>query len=100
MKTHLEINTKNQDAYLRNNEGKAVGYFNFDTYEVQHGEQNKAEFVFICCKCDHRLYVELNGSVSKLNEIANKDCPSCGEEGYENWLLGCIGNYDREQGGS
>ena len=25
----------------------------------------------------------------KLGRIAIMDCPSCGEEGYENWILSC-----------
>ena len=45
--------------------------------------------VFICRKCGHHLYVnEVDDFGKKLEEIADKDCPECGEEAYENWLLG------------
>jgi hypothetical protein len=26
------------------------------------------------------------------------DCPNCGEEGYENWILARMGNYEEEYG--
>ena len=46
--------------------------------------------VFICRKCGHNLYVEETPEFAeKLGRIAIMDCPSCGEEGYENWILSC-----------
>lgn len=44
--------------------------------------------VFICRKCGHNLYVEeVSDFGKKLERIAEMDCPNCGEEGYENWIL-------------
>lgn len=47
--------------------------------------------VFQCRKCEHQLYVEQgNGfaeDIFKIQRIANKECPNCGEEGYANWIL-------------
>lgn len=45
--------------------------------------------VFKCRKCEHNLYVEeTDDFAEKLGEkIAEYECPSCGEEGYENWIL-------------
>lgn len=44
--------------------------------------------VFICRKCGHNLYVEeVPNFGKKLARIAKLDCPNCGEEGYENWVL-------------
>ena len=56
---------------------------------------NRMYFVLGCRKCEHRLYVPLSitrGSaksfLKKLSDIAdNYDCPECGEEPYENWVL-------------
>ena len=46
--------------------------------------------VFICRKCEHNLYVEeTENFAEKLGDIAVSDCPNCGEEGYENWILSC-----------
>jgi predicted RNA-binding Zn-ribbon protein involved in translation (DUF1610 family) len=57
----------------------------------------KKDIVFICRKCEHMLYVE-NISVEKLKQVSEYDCPNCGEEGFENWILSRLGNYDYEMG--
>ena len=51
---------------------------------------NNPDYVFICRKCDHRLYTP---NVNKLFEM---DCPACGEESSENWILKRKGNYNKE----
>lgn len=44
--------------------------------------------IFRCRKCGHELYVEEGQRLgSLLGRIADYDCPSCGEDGYENWIL-------------
>ena len=46
--------------------------------------------VFICRKCEHELYVkDVEDMGAELGEIAVMDCPNCGEEGYDNWILSC-----------
>ena len=46
--------------------------------------------VFICRKCGHNLYAEETPDFGeKLGRIAVMDCPTCGEEGYDNWILSC-----------
>ena len=57
----------------------------------------KNQVVCRCRKCDHLLFIE-NISISKLKGIMNMDCPNCGEEGYENWILSRLGNYEEEYG--
>jgi DNA-directed RNA polymerase subunit RPC12/RpoP len=43
--------------------------------------------VFICRKCGHNLYVEETDELpKKLNGLNKRDCPNCGEEGFENWI--------------
>lgn len=55
------------------------------------------DIVFTCMKCGHLLFVS-DISFEKLVNIMNKDCPTCGEEGYENWILSRTGNFDEEYG--
>jgi transcription elongation factor Elf1 len=55
------------------------------------------EIVFGCHKCGHLLFVA-DTSIKHLIEIMQTDCPNCGEEGYENWLMLRAGNYDKEYG--
>ena len=44
--------------------------------------------VFECRKCGHQLYMDAyNISWKHFKKLAEKDCPQCGEEGYENWIL-------------
>jgi len=44
--------------------------------------------IFICRKCGHNLYVkDTPNFLKRLGEIAVMECPNCGEEGYENWIL-------------
>lgn len=44
--------------------------------------------VFICRKCEHELYVkDVEDMGKELGKITVMDCPECGEEGYDNWIL-------------
>lgn len=44
--------------------------------------------VFVCKKCGHEMYVENTENLMKdLCKLSSKDCPECGEEGYDLWLL-------------
>lgn len=44
--------------------------------------------VFECRKCGHRLYMDsYNMNWKKFKKLSERDCPACGEEGYENWIL-------------
>lgn len=54
------------------------------------------EVIFICRKCNHHLFLS-DPNLESLDKIANLDCPSCGEEGYENWVLSHIGNSEKEK---
>jgi transcription elongation factor Elf1 len=55
------------------------------------------QVVFKCRKCGHFLFVG-DISLTRFEKIANMDCPDCGEEGYENWILSRLGNYEEEYG--
>jgi DNA-directed RNA polymerase subunit M/transcription elongation factor TFIIS len=57
----------------------------------------KNEVVFQCRKCEHLLFVKQINK-TKLKNIMKMDCPSCGEEGYTNWVLFRMGNYEEEYG--
>uniref|UniRef100_A0A6H1ZHY0 Uncharacterized protein n=1 Tax=viral metagenome TaxID=1070528 RepID=A0A6H1ZHY0_9ZZZZ len=52
----------------------------------------KKELIFICKKCRHNLYVDSN-KVKKLFKI---DCPHCGEEPDELWILSSEGNFEKD----
>lgn len=56
------------------------------------------DVVFKCRKCNHNLFVSTIHE-SELGEIMEMECPNCGEEGEENWILSRFGNYDKEYGG-
>lgn len=46
--------------------------------------------VFNCRKCGHNLYVEETPDLGKkLGRVSVMECPECGEEGYNNWILSC-----------
>ena len=55
------------------------------------------DIVFQCRKCDHLLFLDNSEVISDaLVGITKEDCPSCGEEGYGNWILLRQGNYKKE----
>ena len=44
--------------------------------------------VFTCRKCGHKMYVENTENLAQsLKKLAVADCPTCGEERDELWLL-------------
>lgn len=57
----------------------------------------KNQLVLRCRKCEHLLFVD-KVSLTRLKGIMDMDCPSCGEEGEENWILSRLGNYEDEYG--
>lgn len=49
---------------------------------------NEMFTVFMCCKCEHLLYVEEDENFpQKLGKIAAKACPCCGEQDKGLWRL-------------
>jgi Zn finger protein HypA/HybF involved in hydrogenase expression len=51
----------------------------------------KPDCVFRCHKCEHEVYV----SKKKVAKMLKLDCPECGEEAFENWILVGEGNFDK-----
>ena len=42
-------------------------------------------YEFRCLKCGHKIFTDkLLNAMHTLNEV---DCPNCGEEGLENWIV-------------
>lgn len=68
------------------------------TVGVAVGEKiSKGFVVFGCRKCDHRVYAEQAPNFhDKLYKLSGLSCPSCGEEGLENWVL--LGTADEYEG--
>lgn len=56
----------------------------------------KKEVVFICRKCEHHLFVTQRDGW--LKRILKLDCPGCGEESEELWILQGFGNFKDWQG--
>ena len=46
-------------------------------------------WVFACRKCGHLLFVDKSKSLKKIYTC---ECPECGEEPYENWIIMGEGN--------
>ena len=52
---------------------------------------HKVDFIFECKKCGHSLYVGKN----KIESLFMFDCPNCGEESGEIWILTGEGNFKK-----
>jgi Zn finger protein HypA/HybF involved in hydrogenase expression len=50
----------------------------------------KKEFIFKCRKCNHNIYVDK----PKVGKLIGTDCPECGEEENELWILVGEGDFD------
>ena len=50
--------------------------------------------VFKCKKCGHHIYIENTDDIVKMiRMVSNSDCPNCGEEPDDNWVLCGTSNY-------
>lgn len=56
--------------------------------------KNKPDYIFTCSKCEHRVYV----GKDRIQKMLKTDCPECGEECYELWILSGEGNFDKQYG--
>ena len=54
------------------------------------------DLVFVCRKCGHQVYKEEWSTEKGMKVMIKLDCPNCGEEAYENWILSRFGNFDKE----
>lgn len=50
------------------------------------------DIIFKCRKCGHHVYVD--ATMDGVRKVLDLDCPSCGEEQYNNWIIVGEGNYD------
>jgi len=51
-----------------------------------------------CRKCGHLLYIGIDEETFKtLEKIDTIYCPSCGEEGGENWILRGVDDYNNRK---
>ena len=51
------------------------------------------DIVFKCYKCYHHLYISKKDLLGKVIKLPETECPNCGEEGYENWIVLQEGNF-------
>lgn len=54
------------------------------------------ELILVCLKCGHHLCVGGWNTEKKMKEIMKMDCPECGEESGELWIISRFGDYVRE----
>ena len=53
----------------------------------------ECRITFRCRKCGHQLIMNVDSHTTvhelahRLEHISGLDCPNCGEEPYENWVL-------------
>ena len=52
------------------------------------------DLIFICRKCEHNLYV--SPEIGSIKRLLKKDCPNCGEEREELWILSREGHWKGE----
>lgn len=45
------------------------------------------QIIFQCRKCYGYLVVNTDKPLEDLQDVCEKDCPYCGEEPYQNWIL-------------
>lgn len=54
-----------------------------------------------CHKCGHLLYLDgvddHKEMIKKIKNIEKTSCPNCGEEGYENWILRGIDDWNKRK---
>ena len=56
-------------------------------------EKPGTRIVFQCKKCEHQINFEVDETTTKekilavLGSIKDTDCPNCGEEPYDLWIL-------------
>lgn len=53
-------------------------------------KKEKPDWIFTCHKCQHQVYV----GKEKVKKMLKLDCPECGEEPYENWVLVGEGDFE------
>ena len=51
------------------------------------------ELILSCSKCGHQLYVEDWNTEKKMQNIMETECPGCGEEAGELWIISRLGKY-------
>lgn len=56
-----------------------------DHWKVALGMALAPDYIFQCKKCEHELYVG-KFEERKISTLPDTNCPSCGEEGYLNWI--------------
>ena len=49
--------------------------------------KKEKELVFTCRKCGHSLYLTNWKSEKQMKKLLKLDCPNCGEEPDELWIL-------------
>ena len=51
------------------------------------------DYIFQCEKCNHKVYVDKK----RIDKMLSLDCPECGEEADNNWILEGEGCFERRK---
>ena len=54
-------------------------------------KEKNPDWVFRCYKCSHNVYI----GKDRVKQMLRLDCPECGEESEENWILIREGNFEK-----
>lgn len=50
----------------------------------------KNHIIVKCRKCGDCLVIYDDKLLEQLQDLSEKECPTCGEEPYDNWILGDV----------
>lgn len=67
-------------------------------WKIEFENNDKTDIILQCKKCDHLIYINWKKFISDYILRDNHDCPECGEDGYENWILIGTGNFAEDYG--
>ncbi len=52
------------------------------------------DLIVRCRKCEHKIYLEDWHIFEKIDKLVRTSCPTCGEEGYNNWIILGLGFFE------
>lgn len=68
---------------------------------MEKEKEKELSVVVQCRKCGHLLYNtgidDHEKLIKKIKTIEKVECPNCGEEGYMNWLLRGIDDWNKRK---
>jgi len=99
MNKELEALERIKDRYyISNSEQYKKDFETIETALKSYSKYKGKSVVIQCRKCGHLLYVDINDKLLKrLADIENIECPTCGEEGFENWVVRGVDDFKKRK---